>query len=140
MYGSASCKTEAFSIRFCMPFRRGLVAHSPAWPWVATAALFVVAWGACGGQTSGGGGGGASSATGTTGTTTGAGGSGPGGMCPSTPPAEGTACTPPRDAGSSLFGASAHCSWGDDPRPQCRTTARCDGTWHVTAPDASCAT
>jgi hypothetical protein len=83
----------------------------------------------CGGTTSDGGGGGA-----------GGGGSGGGGssaLCPASPPTAGTPCTPPE---STTFGDRAHCSWGDDPRPECRTSARCqdDGIWSVAEPAAGC--
>jgi len=64
----------------------------------------------------------------------GSGGSGTG--CPEQVPAPGSSCKA-ADAGSSF--ASAQCSWGDDPRPQCRTTARCsEGSWSVMEPPASC--
>lgn len=66
---------------------------------------------------------------------------GSGGGCPSTPPATGTPCTAPWASTGGFQGASAHCSWGDDPRPACRTTALCqsDGKWLVASPmGASC--
>lgn len=56
--------------------------------------------------------------------------SGTAGGCPTTPPADGVACTGPEGVDV------AHCSWGDDPRPSCRTTALCsDESWVVTPPD-----
>ncbi len=78
--------------------------------------------------------------------TSGTGGSGgsTGFSCPAAPPADGSACTPPQtDASSGLGSDAAHCSWGDDPRPACRTLALCkaDRTWSVTQPNATgCAT
>lgn len=55
-------------------------------------------------------------------------------LCPSTPPANGTSCTPPWTPvewpASGSGSVVAHCSWGDDPRWFCRTLADCvDGTW-----------
>ncbi len=69
--------------------------------------------------------------------TTGSGGSGGDALCPAAPPANGGPCQPPSDA---TFDDRAHCSWGEDPRPDCRTTARCqdDGTWYVATPAATC--
>lgn len=69
--------------------------------------------------------------------TAGSGGSGGAALCPATPPKAGDPCTPPSDA---TFDDRAHCSWGDDPRPDCRTTALCqdDGTWSVSSPGAAC--
>lgn len=76
-----------------------------------------VSSGGAGGSTSQGGSGGASSS-----------------RCPVEPPANGSAC----NVESTGF-VSVHCSWGDDPRPQCRTTALCQAeTWQVTEPGASC--
>ena len=62
-----------------------------------------------------------------------------GGGCPSAPPVTGAQCTAPWTSSGGVQGASAHCSWGDDPRPACRTAALCqtDGTWLVTAPTAA---
>jgi hypothetical protein len=55
------------------------------------------------------------------------------GACPESPPTPGTTCMP--DPTPTGFGG-ADCSWGDDPRPQCRTLASCpDGQWQVTPPD-----
>jgi hypothetical protein len=89
---------------------------------------------------------------GTAGTTAGAGGTtggmggatggsagGPGHVqCPDAPPSEGSACTLPDDSAS--YSALAHCSYGDDPRPECRTRALCeqDGTWQLSLPAESC--
>lgn len=72
---------------------------------------------------------------------TGSGGSGGGSaqaLCGDAPPSTGAACVPPSD---SKLG-DTHCSWGDDPRPDCRTLATClgDGTWSVVQPPASCST
>ena len=69
---------------------------------------------------------------------TAAGGHGSSSLCPATPPSSGSACTPPSD---NTFYDRAHCSWGDDPRPDCRTSARCqdDGSWWVDPPAAGCA-
>jgi hypothetical protein len=48
---------------------------------------------------------------------------------------------PPWGAGGSTFPVEAHCAWGDDPRPECRTTARCvDATWVITPPKTTCST
>lgn len=69
-----------------------------------------------------------------------AGGSTASGACPDAPPEPGSDCTPPWTASDSVgFGGTAlvHCSWGDDPRPECRTLAICeDDKWRVTEPDA----
>jgi hypothetical protein len=55
--------------------------------------------------------------------------------CPETAPTSGETCTPP--IGEEY--ARAHCSWGDDPRPSCRTTALCTvDSWQVTEADPSC--
>ena len=77
----------------------------------------------------------------------GTGGSGTGGntgtagsvLCPAAPPTSGEACQPPSYA---AFGDAAHCTWGEDPRPQCRTKALCqdDKTWHVSPPSDTCST
>jgi hypothetical protein len=89
---------------------------------VGLAALGALAASACGGSTSTGNGG--------SGATAGAGGgSGP---CPAMQPANGAACTPPY---ASTGFSVADCSYGDDPRPQCRVTASCSsGVWQVTLP------
>lgn len=57
-------------------------------------------------------------------------------VCPADAPADGAPCTPPPSASA---WATAHCSWGDDPRPACRTTAVCstDGSWAVTTPSCT---
>src|SRR5262249_37423233 len=49
--------------------------------------------------------------------TTGSGGSNPGGSCPTSPPVNGSACTPPWMGGTFITPPSAHCTWGGDPRP-----------------------
>lgn len=56
--------------------------------------------------------------------------------CPDAPPAAATPCNPPGRESPQV----AHCSWGDDPRPQCRILAHCEagGTWTLTLPDSSC--
>ncbi len=57
--------------------------------------------------------------------------------CPAEPPAEDAACTPPLDGGAAFF-TVAQCSWGEDRRTYCRTTASCyDGLWNVTQPTAA---
>lgn len=94
---------------------------------------------ACGGSAtsdSGGTAGGTATGGGTgTGTGTGAGGTS---LCPPAPPADGDSCAPRGEPGLDV----AHCSWGDDPRPSCRTTGLCngEGQWVITAPAASCQT
>ena len=58
-----------------------------------------------------------------------------GSACPASVPSNGSACTAPAEAGF----AAAHCSWGEDPRPECRTRALCfQNSWQVTEPDARC--
>jgi hypothetical protein len=95
----------------------------------------------CGGGSGGGGGGAAgrdggsagSGGSAGTGGSPGTGGSGgtSSGACPAAPPANGQPCT--LDSASSQI--TAHCTWGDDPRPTCRTLAVCDqGKWSVTTP------
>ncbi len=62
-------------------------------------------------------------------------------LCQATPPASGSVCAPPAASGPGMgSSARAHCSWGDDPRPQCRTLALCEkeGTWSVTEPAPDC--
>src|SRR5262249_35976431 len=61
---------------------------------------------------------------------------------PAAPPANGAACVPFPAPDAGYFSASsADCSWGDDPRPSCRTKAVCTGGhWQLTSPDASCTT
>lgn len=60
-------------------------------------------------------------------------------LCPSSPPENGSECEPPDPSTGVNSFPSAQCSWGDDPRPQCRVSALCqqDGTWSVqdTLPD-----
>lgn len=74
-------------------------------------------WGACSSDDDGSGGGGATV------------------VCPAEPPTDAAACTPPPGYNT----PTAHCSWGDDPRPACRTTAVCSsgGSWTVTAPNCT---
>ena len=116
--------------------------------WVLTAALSL----GCGnetanetGQTGGGSDGGAAGAGGSadggsagdggvTGGAPGTGGtSGTGAtrFCPSAPPDTGDECDPSLAPDSGFQAALAHCAWGTDPRPECRTTALCqqNGTW-----------
>ena len=103
-----------------------------------------------GGGTSGGSGeGGSAAGDGGTGGISGnggsaAGGAGSGGVsgseCPASPPVDGSPCSPPWEPSGGTYPelVIAHCSWGDDPRSNCRTMARCeDGAWVVTAPNAS---
>jgi hypothetical protein len=89
------------------------------------------------GSSAGGSDAGGSSAGGSSAGGSSAGGSGgSGAACPERVPAPGSSCKA-SDTGSSF--ASAQCSWGDDRRPQCRTTARCtDGSWSVMQPPAAC--
>lgn len=120
--------------------------------WATVAALSVHAL-ACSGSTtdspSGGATGGAAGAggsgvggatggmagSGATGGTAGSGGTA-GGLCPAAPPDQGSACVAPWTP-EGFDPANAHCSWGDDPRPGCRTLGRCtEGAWQVTTPDA----
>jgi hypothetical protein len=59
--------------------------------------------------------------------------------CPSEPVTDGSSCEEPWQKSVQIVDVDAHCSWGDDPRPDCRTRAICDqGAWRVTAPAASC--
>ena len=63
----------------------------------------------------------------------GAGGTSAGGVCPTSPPGDGTDCQEPW-----VGFPSAHCAYGDDPRPECRTRALCsNGAWVVSEPEAS---
>ena len=60
------------------------------------------------------------------------------GSCPASPPATGDACTPPwvPVAGALQGTPAAHCTWGDDPRLECRTRGLCaDGAWQISEPD-----
>ena len=51
--------------------------------------------------------------------------------CPATPPVNGTPCTPPYAAADGF----ATCSYGSDPRPQCRMKAVCQtGAWQISTP------
>src|SRR6478736_1529267 len=81
-----------------------------------------------------GGSGGSSGSSGEAGTSGGHGGNagtaGSGsGPCPVAPPVDGTPCTPPYTAANGF----AECTYGNDPRPQCRTEAVCkNSTWQVT--------
>jgi len=90
-----------------------------------------------GGTSSGGAGGtssGGMSSGGAGGTSSGGSGGASSSRCPAEPPESGSAC----NVESTGF-VSVHCSWGDDPRPQCRTTAACQAqAWQVTEPAASC--
>lgn len=95
---------------------------------------------ACGGVSAAGGSSGGSAGSGEAGASgssaggnsSGAGGSSTG-PCPAAAPVSGTPCKPPY-----VSSDPAQCSYGDDPRPQCRTVAVCGsvGTWQVT--DANC--
>lgn len=107
------------------------------------------AGGSAGTSAGSGGGGAAGSTSGGTGGVSGAGGSGaasgsggsgnPDGGCPNQPVVGGSACSAPWQASTQLSGVAAHCTWGADPRPECRTRAVCEqGSWRVTLPDASC--
>lgn len=62
------------------------------------------------------------------------------GNCPSTPPQAGSQCAVPGTNLPSNASITAHCSYGDDPRPWCRTRAACqsNGTWTVKSPDPGC--
>lgn len=65
--------------------------------------------------------------------------------CPPSPPVHGSACTPP-ETGGGFDMDFAHCSWGDDPRVECRITALCEssgtgsGSWQVTPTMTYCST
>ena len=88
--------------------------------------------GSSAGSSNGGSGKGGSSSAGTSAGGTGGSGSS---FCPSEPPVSNSACDVPADEG--LF-VLAHCSWGDDPRPMCRTSALCSqNLWKLTEPDPS---
>jgi hypothetical protein len=90
--------------------------------------------GAAAGATSGMGG----ATSGMGGATSGMGGN-DGSSCPDAPPSDGSPCSwsPPESA----YNPRANCSYGDDPRPNCRTLAFCQqNAWKVTPPDASCGT
>ncbi len=59
--------------------------------------------------------------------------------CAAAPPKDGSACKARPSSGSQFGFNSADCSWGDDPRPACRTRGVCaNGTWSVSAPPDSC--
>lgn len=60
-------------------------------------------------------------------------------FCPDAPPAMGAACAR-TDEQPGVTPSLADCSWGDDPRPNCRTTGSCElGKWQITEPsDAAC--
>jgi hypothetical protein len=62
--------------------------------------------------------------------------------CPASPPEVGSECEVPWMSNGTVGFPAAHCSWGEDPRPACRTTAVCtDETWTVLEPtDARCET
>lgn len=74
---------------------------------------------ACGGETAGG--------------TSGTDGGSTSRTCPSTPPTNGSGCTFGAPEFASVTG---QCTWGNDPRPLCRTKGICqeDGTWLITPP------
>jgi hypothetical protein len=111
--------------------------------WLALFSLCLVPV-ACGGsttQSATGGTGGASTGGGPTNGGSGAAGHGTGGgagvssACGSVAPANGSPC----QAQSTGLGNAADCSFGDDPRPHCRTLAVCsNGTWTVTPPGDEC--
>ncbi|MEN9578567.1 MAG: hypothetical protein RJA70_1576 [Pseudomonadota bacterium] len=62
----------------------------------------------------------------------GAGGDNGTGPCPAEPPAVGIACESSA-LPNSLTPTQADCTWGQDPRPNCRTQALCqDGKWRIT--------
>jgi len=86
--------------------------------------------GGTGGESGGVGGGGA----GTGGDGAGMGAGGDTGLgCPTAPPGEGDPCS------LQSSGGVADCTFGDDPRPSCRTGARCvQGKWQLTMPNAKC--
>ena len=55
-----------------------------------------------------------------------------GGPCPAATPVNGTSCKEPYQ---STGLEESECSYGDDPRPGCRTTAKCEaGAWLVSVP------
>ncbi len=101
--------------------------------WGVTFVLLSVTVVACGGQstvssaaggTAGSAAGGSSGVGGNAGSAAGGTSSGP---CPAMPPLNGASCTVPYKSTG-----PAQCTYGDDPRPQCRTRAVCDGgVWQV---------
>lgn len=96
----------------------------------------------CGGSTAGSGtGGSGTGGSGTAGSGTGGSGGSSNPGCPAAPPASGSACTVAHDP-NGFNAPDADCTWGNDPRPSCRTTALCtNGQWQVTAPDpTACST
>lgn len=71
-----------------------------------------------------------------------AGGGGAGGeaasACGAAVPPAGSVCTP-RPAPNGTFGTVAECSWGSDPRPECRTYGVCEnGRWSLSDRSTSC--
>jgi hypothetical protein len=68
--------------------------------------------------------------------------SSPDSVCAPEPPEPGSPCEEPWASSAGIGLAYAHCSWGDDPRPLCRTLATCsNGNWVVNTPtDARCET
>lgn len=79
-----------------------------------------------GGGSSGAGMGGSGGAAGSAGSTS--------AICPQTVPDSGDPCE--LSAAMGTFFVRAHCSYGEDPRPECRALALCSqGEWQVTAPD-----
>ncbi len=74
-----------------------------------------------------------------TGGTAGSSGGSTSSYCAASPPKDGGACKPRSASGTMLGFSSADCSWGDDPRPACRTRGVCaNGAWAITAPDDAC--
>jgi hypothetical protein len=107
---------------------------------IIVAAAGMILFAACGGttnpsagnQNSSGGAGGRSGSGGATGGD----GSAGNGACPTDPPAAGNACTPPWTINGTTSPPLAHCSWGEDPRPQCRVRGTCvDGKWQISPAD-----
>jgi hypothetical protein len=95
------------------------------------------------GTSAGSGGGGAAGAAGASGASAGgvggASGAGSEAACPDQAVVDGSPCTAPWPSSTRISGVAAHCTWGDDPRPECRTRAVCEqGSWRVTVPVASC--
>ena len=74
-----------------------------------------------------------------TGGTAGSSGGATSSYCAASPPKDGGACKPRPSSGTQFGFSSADCSWGDDPRPACRTRGVCaNGAWSITAPGDSC--
>lgn len=106
---------------------------------------------ACSGSTKAGDGtGGGAGSSGSAGTSSGGAGAGMGGSagsagssggaagaCGSAPPKNGSPCE--RSSSGTGF-TTAECSWGEDPRPACRTHGTCNsGAWSITPPNDGCA-